>query len=159
MDDSTTKINSPEQTGVNSSQLGPFWIVIGLFAFYACFLMGLAFATANPVLINARQIENSQLVFVGQVLEVGESTVEFQLKELLKGEWDQETILVSGFKPNQVVEGENWVVPALFLSAESTQITPLSFHPNAKPTSLVYPSDKKTVDNLKSRLSSGEDSP
>jgi hypothetical protein len=66
---------------------------------------------------------------------------------------------VSGFKPNQVTEGENWVVPAIIVSAESAQITPLSFHPNAKPTSLIYPSDKKTLDNLKSRLSSNENSP
>jgi len=159
MEDFTADKNPREETGRKSSQSGSLRVTISLFVLYAFFLVGLTLTTANPVLINPRQIENSNLVFVGKVLKTEDSTVEFEVQKLLKGTWDRDTILVRGFQPEQVSEGEKWVVPAIFISAETTQITPLSSYANAKPSRLIYPSDTKTLDNLKSRLSSGENSP
>lgn len=113
MDDSAAANHAPSETVEDSSPPKPFWAACGLFALYALSMIGLALATSNPVLINSRQVDQSKLVFVGEVQKVSGTEADFQVKELLKGDWDQETIVVKGFRPEQISQGEIWVIPAI----------------------------------------------
>ena len=146
-------VSSSRDSRLTLKWVGSAWLL------FALFLISLAMLTANPVLINKQQVQNSEIVIHGIVEEVRSDSVRFRVVDVLLGQLDQEQIVVDRFGTKKVSKGEEWVVPIVSISPDEFYLTPLNAGTEQQMGGIIYRADPESLNILESLLSSEDISP
>ena len=162
MSRSSVPASTENSTSIESQSFGQsslFYPVVVLAILYCGSLIGLAFFTSRPQVLNPVQIRESSLIVSGTLVSSKENGVTLAVKQVWKGSIERETVFVRDLSASRLEGSDLWIVPLRRVSSEEYIVTPRKNSSPESPQRLIYSAEPATLNKLKSLLSPDASAP